>query len=108
MRRVGGNGSDERHNRDVASVHGIFPAHQRGLPGAAAQAARKPGLRGGIHLLCPARCGHHQGVGATELLDYGAGKGRLGKTLREQFHLQLTIHHYDPAIPSMKRGGLTA
>lgn len=38
-------------------------------------------------------------VGATEMLDYGAGKGRLGKTLREKFNLQLTIHHYDPAVP---------
>jgi len=37
-------------------------------------------------------------VGATEMLDYGAGKGRLGKTLREQFNLQLKIHHYDPAV----------
>ncbi len=39
-------------------------------------------------------------VGATELLDYGAGKGRLGQTLRDQFGLQLQIHHYDPAIPA--------
>lgn len=39
-------------------------------------------------------------VGATELLDYGAGKGRLGKTLREQFDLRLRLHHYDPAIPA--------
>jgi Methyltransferase domain len=38
-------------------------------------------------------------VGATELLDYGAGKGRLGQTLREHVHGPLTIHHYDPAIP---------
>jgi hypothetical protein len=38
-------------------------------------------------------------VGATELLDYGAGKGRLGQTLRQQTQQQLTIHHYDPAIP---------
>jgi hypothetical protein len=38
-------------------------------------------------------------VAATELLDYGAGKGRLGETLRERFDLQPRIHHYDPAIP---------
>jgi methyltransferase family protein len=38
-------------------------------------------------------------VGATELLDYGAGKGRLGQALRQQFPKPLTIHHYDPAIP---------
>ena len=38
-------------------------------------------------------------VGATELLDYGAGKGRLGVALREHFQKPLTIHHYDPAIP---------
>jgi len=36
---------------------------------------------------------------ATELLDYGAGKGRLGETLRNQIKGPLTIHHYDPAIP---------
>jgi len=35
----------------------------------------------------------------TELLDYGAGKGRLGQTLREIMPSPLTIHHYDPAIP---------
>ena len=38
-------------------------------------------------------------VGATELLDYGAGKGRLGAALREHFRKPLTIHHYDPAVP---------
>ena len=38
-------------------------------------------------------------VSATELLDYGAGKGRLGMTLREQMQQPLTLHHYDPAIP---------
>lgn len=38
-------------------------------------------------------------VGATELLDYGAGKGRLGRALREKFGLDLVIHHYDPAVP---------
>jgi hypothetical protein len=38
-------------------------------------------------------------VGATELLDYGAGKGRLGQTLRQHVQGPLTIHHYDPAVP---------
>jgi hypothetical protein len=40
-----------------------------------------------------------QTVGTTELLDYGAGKGRLGATLEEMLKRRLTIHHYDPAIP---------
>jgi hypothetical protein len=35
----------------------------------------------------------------VELLDYGAGKGRLGMALREQVQWPLTIRHYDPAIP---------
>lgn len=38
-------------------------------------------------------------TGTTELLDYGAGKGRLGATLEDKFDLSLTIHHYEPAIP---------
>jgi hypothetical protein len=38
-------------------------------------------------------------VGATELLDYGAGKGRLGETLRQHIQKPLKIHHYDPAVP---------
>ncbi|HKU70534.1 MAG TPA: hypothetical protein VJQ51_06830 [Burkholderiales bacterium] len=38
-------------------------------------------------------------VGASELLDYGAGKGRLGMTLPEHIKRPLKIHHYDPAIP---------
>ena len=38
-------------------------------------------------------------LGATELLDYGAGKGRLGQTLREHIQTPLKIHHYDPAVP---------
>jgi hypothetical protein len=37
-------------------------------------------------------------VGTRELLDYGAGKGRLGDTLRQHASVPLTIHHYDPAI----------
>lgn len=36
--------------------------------------------------------------GARELLDYGAGKGRLGQTLR-QHNVPITVRHYDPAIP---------
>lgn len=36
---------------------------------------------------------------ARELLDYGAGKGRLGQELRRILAAPLTIHHYDPAIP---------
>ena len=37
--------------------------------------------------------------GATELLDYGAGKGRLGQTLKKHIQAPLKITHYDPAIP---------
>ena len=40
-----------------------------------------------------------QSIGADELLDYGAGKGRLGKALQKQLERPLRIHHYDPAIP---------
>jgi hypothetical protein len=38
-------------------------------------------------------------AGAGELLDYGAGKGRLGLSLREFVKRPLTVHHYDPAVP---------
>jgi len=38
-------------------------------------------------------------VGAQELLDYGAGKGRLGITLKQHVKHPLNIQHYDPAIP---------
>ena len=38
-------------------------------------------------------------TGAQELLDYGAGKGRLGTTLRQIVRRPLKVHHYDPAIP---------
>jgi len=38
-------------------------------------------------------------VNANELLDYGAGKGRLGVTLKQNMKRPLTIRHYDPAIP---------
>jgi len=37
--------------------------------------------------------------GANTLLDYGAGKGRLGLTLKEHTQRPLTIFHYDPAVP---------
>src|SRR5262249_18143665 len=40
-----------------------------------------------------------KGTRATELLDYGAGKGRLGEELHVKHGLELEIHHYDPAIP---------
>lgn len=39
-----------------------------------------------------------EAFGVTEMLDYGAGKGRLGVALREHLPRQLTIHHYDPAV----------
>lgn len=38
-------------------------------------------------------------VGANEILDYGAGKGRLGEALRSLLTDPITVHHYDPAIP---------
>jgi tetratricopeptide (TPR) repeat protein len=34
-----------------------------------------------------------------ELLDYGAGKGRLGQELRTLIPNAPAIHHYDPAVP---------
>ena len=37
--------------------------------------------------------------GFTELLDYGAGKGRLGETLKTLVTGPLTVRHYDPAVP---------
>ena len=40
------------------------------------------------------------GVGATELLDYGAGKGRLGLALKTHLRNPPPIRHYDPAIPA--------
>ena len=39
-----------------------------------------------------------QKLGVDELLDYGAGKGRLGMALREKIQWPLTIHHYEPAV----------
>ena len=41
-----------------------------------------------------------EATGAHELLDYGAGKGRLGIALKQYIQRPLTIHHYDPAIPA--------
>ncbi|MEO7726655.1 MAG: hypothetical protein ABIS45_05335 [Burkholderiales bacterium] len=40
-----------------------------------------------------------EGVGAQEMLDYGAGKGRLGTTLEPLLKKRLPIRHYDPAVP---------
>jgi hypothetical protein len=40
-----------------------------------------------------------EAVKATDLLDYGAGKGRLGQTLAQIMKRPLRIHHYDPAVP---------
>jgi hypothetical protein len=39
-----------------------------------------------------------QQLGTDELLDYGAGKGRLGQTLRQHIQGPFKVHHYDPAI----------
>ncbi len=38
-------------------------------------------------------------AGSGELLDYGAGKGRLGLSLRDLVKRPLTVHHYEPAVP---------
>jgi hypothetical protein len=38
-------------------------------------------------------------VGGDELLDYGAGKGRLGIALQEHLKRPLRVHHYEPAMP---------
>ena len=40
-----------------------------------------------------------ESVGAKELLDYGAGKGRLGTTLKQHLQRPLSVRHYEPAIP---------
>ncbi|MCC6535613.1 MAG: tetratricopeptide repeat protein [Burkholderiales bacterium] len=37
--------------------------------------------------------------GISEMLDYGAGKGRLGQALRSLVQTPLRIHHYEPALP---------
>ncbi|MCE9639222.1 MAG: class I SAM-dependent methyltransferase [Betaproteobacteria bacterium] len=40
-----------------------------------------------------------EAVNANEVLDYGAGKGRLGVTLKQNMKRPLSFRHYDPAIP---------
>jgi hypothetical protein len=40
-----------------------------------------------------------EAVNAQEMLDYGAGKGRLGLALKQHVQRELKIHYYDPAIP---------
>ena len=40
-----------------------------------------------------------EALGVKEVLDYGAGKGRLGGELRKFIQRPLNIRHYDPAIP---------
>lgn len=40
-----------------------------------------------------------QQLGVTELLDYGAGKGRLGTALAQILPASPVLHHYDPAVP---------
>jgi hypothetical protein len=35
----------------------------------------------------------------SSLLDYGAGKRRLGQSLQTQLSQPIRITHYDPAIP---------
>jgi hypothetical protein len=40
-----------------------------------------------------------QSIDADELLDYGAGKGRLGPALTELLGRALKVRHYDPAVP---------
>jgi hypothetical protein len=44
-----------------------------------------------------------QAVGTRELLDYGAGKGGLGRALNEMYDEPFTIHHYDPAVPEWSK-----
>jgi hypothetical protein len=38
-------------------------------------------------------------AGVDELLDYGAGKGRLAPALQEILKRPLKVHQYDPAMP---------
>ena len=40
-------------------------------------------------------------AGVNELLDYGAGKGRLAPKLEEILKRPLKVHQYDPAIPEL-------
>jgi hypothetical protein len=44
-----------------------------------------------------------EAVGTRELLDYGAGKGRLGTTLNSMFDEKFVIHHYEPAVPEWSK-----
>lgn len=37
--------------------------------------------------------------GYTEVLDYGAGKGRLGPAVAEHTNHDITVIHYEPAVP---------
>jgi hypothetical protein len=39
-----------------------------------------------------------EAAGVKEMLDYGAGKGRLGQALKEKLKTPLEIRHYDPAV----------
>lgn len=41
-----------------------------------------------------------EALGVNELLDYGAGKGRLGLELPKFVKRPLNVRHYDPAIPA--------
>ena len=38
-----------------------------------------------------------------EILDYGAGKGRFGETLRQHIQTPIEMHHYEPAVPEWSR-----
>jgi len=40
-----------------------------------------------------------EAIGAQGLLDYGAGNGRLGQTIKQYLRRPLNITHYDQAIP---------
>ena len=40
-----------------------------------------------------------QAFGMREVLDYGAGKGRLAGELRAAFKEPIEVHQYDPAMP---------
>jgi 2-polyprenyl-3-methyl-5-hydroxy-6-metoxy-1,4-benzoquinol methylase len=40
-------------------------------------------------------------MGITEMLDYGAGKGRLAKSLKVNHDVE--VRHYDPAIPEWSK-----
>lgn len=42
-------------------------------------------------------------LGVSELLDYGAGKGRLGVALQQHLKRPLVIHHYEPANAEWSR-----